>query len=331
MKKHKSHTHMFKKTAIIIVTLVFSFSMQAQISQTIKTTVAGYPKSISNYKKLAGFIKRDFDNDHDKAAAIYVWIAENIAYDVKAFLGKKKSFTYSYKTLAEKALKEKQHQEKMVQTVFKSKKAVCEGYSGLYKQLCDLTDVNCVIISGDSKTMLSDIGRMPDRSTHAWNAVKIDGKWHLVDATWGAGSVDFGRKKFVKNYSDSYFFTNPEIFFLNHYPKNTDWLFTEKTKKDFSKLPLFHSNYIGLGLELILPTSGVITKAPNKKIKFKIKTEKNIKDLSFGFTKDKYATKIAAERKGDFLVFEIPATHKKSGYLTVYYLNKALISFKIDI
>ena len=112
---------MLKKTAIIIVTLALSFSIQAQISQTVKSTVAGYPKSISNYKKLAGFINRDFNNDHDKAAAIYVWVAENIAYDVKAFLGKKKPYSYSYKTLAEKALKEKQHQEKMVQTVFKSK------------------------------------------------------------------------------------------------------------------------------------------------------------------------------------------------------------------
>ena len=69
----------------------------------------------------------------------------------------------------------------------------------------------------------------------------------------------------------------------------------------------------------------------NKKIKFKIKTKKNIKDLSFGFTGDKYATKISTERKGDFLVFEIPAAHKKHGYLTVYYLNEALISFKMDI
>lgn len=322
---------MIKITTIATLIFVLKLGLQAQISTDIKSTVTGYPKSISTYKKLAGFINRDFDNDHDKAAAIYVWIAENISYDVKAFLKKKKSYKFTYQTLEEKELKEKELQEKLVRATFKNKKAVCEGYSTLYKYLGDLTGVTCKIVSGDSKTMLSDIGRIPNRSLHAWNVVKIGDIWHLVDATWGAGSVDFSKKKFIKDYRDTYFFAKPDMFFLKHFPENTDWLLTNKTKTDFAKLPLYHSIFIDLGLDLLQPTNGIITKAPNKKIKFKIKNAKNLTDLSYAFSGAKYATKLITEKKGDYILFEIPTGHKKSGYLTIYYKNEALISFKLAI
>lgn len=32
---------------------------------------------------------------------------------------------------------------------------------------------------------------------HAWNAVYLEGRWHLVDSTWGSGLVDSTTSKFT--------------------------------------------------------------------------------------------------------------------------------------
>ena len=34
-------------------------------------------------------------------------------------------------------------------------------------------------------------------SDHAWNAVYLDGRWHLLDSTWGSGVVDDSSTKFT--------------------------------------------------------------------------------------------------------------------------------------
>ena len=31
---------------------------------------------------------------------------------------------------------------------------------------------------------------------HAWNAVRLGGAWHLLDATWGAGTIDAHTRAF---------------------------------------------------------------------------------------------------------------------------------------
>lgn len=54
--------------------------------------------------------------------------------------------------------------------------AVCEGYSEAMKLLCDLSSIECLFISGKSKSG-------SDWIDHAWNIVKVDGKYYHVDVT----------------------------------------------------------------------------------------------------------------------------------------------------
>jgi hypothetical protein len=56
---------------------------------------------------------------------------------------------------------------------------------------------------------------------HTWNAVKVGGRWRLVDTTWGAGGI--GGKEFVKRFSDYYFLTPPDQFVFNHLPAEPRW------------------------------------------------------------------------------------------------------------
>ena len=58
---------------------------------------------------------------------------------------------------------------------------VCEGYAKMFKALCDLYDVPCLLISGYG-----------DSEAHMWNYVMMDdGKWYAVDCTWDDQDVIF--------------------------------------------------------------------------------------------------------------------------------------------
>jgi transglutaminase/protease-like cytokinesis protein 3 len=51
--------------------------------------------------------------------------------------------------------------------------AVCQGYSSAFKLLMDMLGIECDIITG-----------FANGDSHAWNRVKIDGDYYLVDVTW---------------------------------------------------------------------------------------------------------------------------------------------------
>lgn len=61
--------------------------------------------------------------------------------------------------------------------------AVCDGYSRMTKYLCDDAGIDCYIVSGD---VIGGGG-------HAWNIVRIDGKWYHLDVTWNDGCGDRSR------------------------------------------------------------------------------------------------------------------------------------------
>lgn len=50
---------------------------------------------------------------------------------------------------------------------------VCEGYAQAMKFLCSKAGVECIVVSGQG-----------DGGDHAWNMVKIGGKYYHVDVTW---------------------------------------------------------------------------------------------------------------------------------------------------
>ncbi len=50
---------------------------------------------------------------------------------------------------------------------------VCDGYSKAFKMLCDENNIPCIIIVGYA----GNVG-------HAWNYVKMNGRWYATDITW---------------------------------------------------------------------------------------------------------------------------------------------------
>jgi hypothetical protein len=60
------------------------------------------------------------------------------------------------------------------------------------------------------------------RTDHAWNAVQLEGKWYLLDSTWGAGHHDRKSNMFKKKFDDFYFLTDPKQFVSDHFPYMDD-------------------------------------------------------------------------------------------------------------
>lgn len=58
--------------------------------------------------------------------------------------------------------------------------AVCDGYAGAYKLLCNESGIPCEIVTGYGRRY-DETG---DDEAHAWNVVCLDGKWYYTDVTW---------------------------------------------------------------------------------------------------------------------------------------------------
>ncbi len=52
---------------------------------------------------------------------------------------------------------------------------ICLGYATTFQLFMDLAEVECITVVGAA---------FDSRDDHAWNMVKLDGKWYCVDVTW---------------------------------------------------------------------------------------------------------------------------------------------------
>lgn len=315
---------------ILLFSLLLSFTfLNAQDLNKIDAIVAQYPKTYGASEELAALINKDFDTDTDKARAIYSWITNNVKFDIDAHFDRKKKKRIKYKDKVDKAQKERKQRIRIENKALSQHLAVSEGYAILYHRLCELTGLYGYIVKGTGKLRTYDIGRIPKMQNYLWNVVQIDKDWFFVDATLGAGTVDYFEKTYEPGFNDKYFFTPPEVFFLNHFPKDQGWLRVEKTDEDFAKLPLFTGAYIKNEFEVITPNEGVLDMKGKDSIQFQILSPHPIEDLTYQFNHEQEPSEISIEKKEDVYSFDIPFIKRRSGYLTLFYKRKAIISYKV--
>ena len=104
--------------------------------------------------------------------------------------------------------------------------AVCEGYARLMVALGKAAGLEIAYVTGyirdarrnvDATASDDTIQATLDGYRHAWNAVKIDGSWLFVDATWDDPVTADGAQQL----SSTYLFTPPQLFVLDHLPRGT--------------------------------------------------------------------------------------------------------------
>jgi hypothetical protein len=156
----------------------------------------------SSLISLTNYLVKPYATEQAKARSIYAWIVYNLTYD--------------------KALAKRKYLPKTsIKHILKTKRAVCSGYSQLFKEMCDIAGLECEIIVGYSSQLRYE-GKRRNRfanSDHAWNAVKIEGEWYLLDATWER------KTKLEKSTSIGwgYFLVDPTEFVKDHLPEVPYW------------------------------------------------------------------------------------------------------------
>jgi hypothetical protein len=319
--------HMKYISTVFLIVAVFSYG-NAQTYRQVDSIVSKYPKAFWSPEKLATRIKIDFHSDSTRARAIYVWMAKHIRYDVRKYLLMKQR-KYADKLRNQiKPFNRVTYNEKIALRTLRTKKGVCGDYSILFDRLCALTQVESEVISGTGKTRPEDIGKMPALANHGWNAVKINNKWRLVDVTWGAGHVNLSGKKFSFAFDTTYFFTPPDLFFLNHFPRDKQWLLINRKDSAFAGLPLYHQ--LRRDITIISPSSGLIVNKSKYGIEFEVLVPGPLW-VVYQYRRDKkesYVDVACCNSKGT-VTFSVPPPRSGNDYLTLYFDGQAFATFKV--
>jgi hypothetical protein len=183
------------------------------------------PKNIETIDNLVKYLSEKATTDIEKARLIYVWLADNISYDERA---------YNSNSIGDNS----------AQTVFKTKKAVCAGFANLYTEIGEKMGLEIVTVAGVAKgyEFEEDLTEDLDESVnHAWNLIKINNEWRVFDATWGEGygsSNKKGKLQMTKKFNANWFNVHPNVAIFTHLPQD----FT----KQYINPTISYINYLAL-------------------------------------------------------------------------------------
>lgn len=186
---------------------------------------------------VANYLKQNASDELTRARAVHDYVASHIAYDVVSFSNPSKRSPQD------------------ADAVFARKTGVCEGYARLFETIAKSAGLESELVTGDAK----GAGNEVDGRGHAWNAVKANGQWYLVDSTWDAGFVD--DNAFTKKYTSEYLFAPPAVFGVDHFPTLAKWQLRTPTitRGDFMRAPQMRPIFFANGSTLQSPDRSQIT------------------------------------------------------------------------
>ncbi|GAB1307456.1 hypothetical protein KH5_01390 [Urechidicola sp. KH5] len=235
-------------------------------------------ENLQNLSLLSYNLTHTLKTDLEKFRAIYTWVCQNIRADKNQYrkvIKKRRKFKNDSIALL---LWNNSYQKVAFKKLLKNQKTMCTGYAYLIKELSYLADIECKIIDGYGRSVETNIDTL-DIANHSWNAVKLNNKWYLCDATWSSGYLS-DKGGFVRKYNDGYFLTKPEYFALNHFPKDQNWLLgCNMTAENFVASPLLYGEAFLHRSIPKLPTTLNIMTEKNTEISFEIDLLSKHKDL----------------------------------------------------
>lgn len=190
-----------KKKFLVTFSIIFIFIFPLRVlaaGRASEVDVCAARTTASTLNQLVSALKRCGKSELQRARAAFTWLAKNIDYDSKSLV----TGEYVYKDYS-------------ARSVFQTRIGTCIGYSNLFNALAAGMGLESKRILGFTRKAKRGV---PD---HVWNAVRVDGSWKLLDATFGAGTVD--GPVFRKRFQPEYFASDPEFFRLSHLPTEPQW------------------------------------------------------------------------------------------------------------
>ena len=250
---------------------------------------------------LSYFIRNNFAEDSLRLRAAFIWITENIEYDIKGF-------------------QNEDPRAAQISYVLKKKKGICSGYASLLQYFCDTYKIEGYVVDGRARGTENDIYVTNTRfnSNHAWNAVKINNQWRLIDATWAAGVVadedereDVVKDKYHRRFEEFYYFTPPDRFALKHYPRDVRYSYVTKLPvyKDYIQGPFFTTEYLKGPVQAVSPNHVLLEAKVGDTLAFRFQSKEAIFKVNF-FSKNRQKANHNefAEASGDWYEVKYPVT-----------------------
>lgn len=215
---------------------------------------------------LGRTISREFATPGERLRAIYCWITAHIAYNTAIYKPWSARYRYDADPL-DTVISWPSGDEMVARKVMRQGKAVCDGYSRLFKVLCDYAGLEAVVIQGFGRGYRSD----KFKTNHTWNAVKLDSTWYLLDLTWAAGYMSLA-DDYIASRNDEYYLAQPQRFFFEHHPEDLRWalLAQPPVLSDFKRTPFRTKNFTRYGFASFLPGTGNLEATPGDTLKFQL-------------------------------------------------------------
>lgn len=279
------------KKRLVMFLLMISGAAQAQLAdfgnidfREADSVAALYKgEDLKSLPILAQKLTSTLPTKVEQFRAIYTWVCNNIKSDHAAFLKNQRKRKKLYQDSTAFASWNASFQTSQFKKLLNDQKTVCTGYAYLVKKLAALADIKCEIVSGYGRTVGTKVNELKIPN-HSWNAVALNGKWYLCDATWSSGYFHLQKNSFIHDYEEGYFLANPELFVQNHYPINSKWILMDDKPsfKQFQQAPLIYKHAF---THRMIPTSPQEMKmevAKNERITFSFKTSNliNTADIS---------------------------------------------------
>lgn len=162
----------------------------------------------------SSFVFSIIKNKPEPVRAIFDWIAKEVDYDMASL----------------EDLPAYSHPSELLDSVWENRSGVCMHYAELMNAWCKKAGYESVVVNGYTMNQ-REVDR---RYGHSWNAVKVDGKWRLYDATWASGYRQ--GKRFVKKYDAKWYDVKPSEFIYSHVPFDPVWQLLDRplTSKEIS-------------------------------------------------------------------------------------------------
>lgn len=321
----------FVKQSFLFTTLLLYSLSNAQSFDKVDAIALHYSSKITSPESLANTIANDFRSDTERVRALYIYLTNNISYNLNEYKYGADNYSFSYSSKEELEQKIRQRNLEIIRKTITEKRAICEGYSMLFNEVCSLLNIKCKNISGYTRTPNSIIGSLPLQGKHAWNAVSINNEWKFIDTTWGAG-YSRDNNHWVKEYDEHYFFTRPNELLTTHFPEVKKWQLVKKplTEKEFSSQPIYSALFFNENLNLISPTSGILKTNKEGILRIKFKNLKPDAEIGYAFQKDYYLTTIIPEFKGTTATILIPTKGKRNTTLNILVNTEMVLQYKIN-
>ncbi len=172
--------------------------------EVTRHALAASPAVEQSIAGLAGYLAPNSFSPADRAWSIFVWIGDRITYDVDAYLrGRVRDTNVT------------------ADDVLKRRVTVCDGFAALFAALARAAGLEVVIVEGYAKAYGVPEYTTFDTTNHAWNLVTLDGRWNVVDPTWGAGYVF--QDRYTKQIDTVYFLGQADELKFTHWPVDANW------------------------------------------------------------------------------------------------------------